>query len=521
MADHGKEGDEEEPSREALVREVEDLRSQLGAIHDRAAQLNALISNVPGMVYRCRNVPEFSMIFLDGPVEDLTGYSREEFLDPDGSVGYGDLIHPEDRDLVWTGVQGAIQSREDFEFEYRIVTAEGGERWVWERGRLIGIDAQGAELLEGLIVDITQRKEAELSLRRRNDFINAILENLPIGLGVNNMQNGRVVYVNPEFSRVYGWPAEDLPDVECFFNKVYSDPEARERIRGRVMSDIRSGNPDRMLWEGVEVTCKDGSRRLVTAKNIPIPGQNLMISTVWDTTPLVRAQNELKEKIDLLRELTLHQESVREEEKLSIAREIHDVIGQSLTGAYLDLTALEEALEEGEGERALEKLAETKEFLQEIQRDSQNLATDLRPDMLDLLGLEPTLDFYLPRAAQRAGMDWTLEAEIEEDDLPPEVSLTSYRLIQEAVTNAIRHSGGSHIHVSLESHQDKLMIAVRDNGRGIRDEEARNPHSWGLVGMRERLLGLGGILEIQRVPEGGTLLRMVIPLRSPLQSPRA
>ncbi len=506
-------------SREELAREVQDLRNQLGSLHERATQLNALISNVPGMVYRCRNVPDYPMVYLDGRVEDLTGYRQEDLLDQNGLIRYGDLIHPEDQGMVWEGVQKGVEEREDFEFEYRIVTLGGDERWVWERGRLIGMDADGTELLEGLIVDITQRKEAELALRTRRDFIYTVLENLPIGLGVNRMDDGKVLYVNPEFCRVYGWPEEDLPDVDSFFERVYPDPEKRRALQDQIMADIRSGNPERMRWEGAEVTWKDGSRHLVTAQNIPIPAQNLMISTAWDTTALIRTQLELREKVDLLRELTLHQESVREEEKLSIAREIHDVIGQSLTGAHLELTTLEEALESGKDLDVIGKIQEIQEFLQEILESSQNLATDLRPDMIDLMGLEATLNYYLPRAVKRAGLEWDLDVKLREEELDPQVSLTAYRLIQESVTNAIRHSGASRIHVILEAQQSKLLGTVRDNGRGITEAEANHPQAWGLVGMRERLLGLGGLLEIQGVPGKGTTVRMVIPLRSPTNTP--
>jgi len=510
---------EEEESREALLREVKELRDQLGALHERASQINALISNVPGMVYRCRNLPDYPMVFLDGRVEELTGFSPTDLLDEDVPVRYGDIIHPDDQDLVWSGVQDGVEDREDFEFEYRIVTAEGEEHWVWERGRLAGLDTDGVELLEGLIVDITKRKEAELRLLERNQFINTILKNLPIGLGVNTMDEGKVIYINPEFSRVYGWSSDELRDVDTFFRKVYPDPNHRLMIRARVLSDIQSGDPERMRWEGVEVTRQDGEKRLVTAKNIPIPEQNLMISTVWDTTALARTRRELSEKIDLLRELTEHMESVREKEKLSISREVHDVIGQALTAAHLDLSEIEEEVED---EALATGIRKVMEFLKDTLENSQNLARDLRPDMLDLLGLGPTLEYYLPRAAKRVGMESELWFDVPDKRLDPDVSLTVYRLIQEAVTNAVRHAEASRVQVSVEVSGDKLLIAVEDDGKGIRDEEARNPQSWGLVGMRERLLGLGGILEIRGRPGEGTVVRMMIPLRrGPPHSSRA
>ncbi len=132
--------------------------------------------------------------------------------------------------------------------------------------------------------EIEIRAKAEDHLAERNTFIETILDNLPIGLAVNYIDEGRAVYMNRRFQEIYGWPEEILTDIARFFEHVYPDPEYRAQITGRVMEDIASGDPARMHWEDIRISRQDGSTAVVSATNIPIHEQNFMISTVEDVT---------------------------------------------------------------------------------------------------------------------------------------------------------------------------------------------------------------------------------------------
>ena len=150
--------------------------------------------------------------------------------------------------------------------------------------------------------DITERKQSEAKrkkmeeeLIKRNQFIETILDNLPIGLAVNYIDEGKSTYINKKFQEIYGWPEEELADIESFFQNVYPDPQYRDKIRQQVLRDIQSGDPDRMVWEGVKVTAKNGMEKIVSAKNIPLFEQNLMISTVQDITERQTLQAQLQQ----------------------------------------------------------------------------------------------------------------------------------------------------------------------------------------------------------------------------------
>ena len=154
------------------------------------------------------------------------------------------------------------------------------------------------ELAKDLALGLEKIRKRE-ELRRRNEFIETVLDNLPIGLAVNDPRQS-FQYMNRKFEETYGWPRTVISDVEEFFQRVYPDPDYRRQIQQRVMSDIASGDPKRMVWEAIPVTHQNGERRFVSAINIPLPEQGLMISTVWDVTARHQAEEEAALKARLL-----------------------------------------------------------------------------------------------------------------------------------------------------------------------------------------------------------------------------
>ncbi len=133
--------------------------------------------------------------------------------------------------------------------------------------------------------------------------IKPILEKLPIGFALNTIDDGITRYVNEKFHEIYGWPEEDLATVDMFFENVFPDPVYREKFKAEVFADMESGDPDRMIWEDMPITTKSGEQRFATAYNITLIEQNLMISTVQDTTVRKSAEDELKQHKERLEDL--------------------------------------------------------------------------------------------------------------------------------------------------------------------------------------------------------------------------
>ena len=159
---------------------------------------------------------------------------------------------------------------------------------------------RGANAVVGVGKDITESKQSEVNRKKiaeellsRNQFIETILDNLPIGLAVYYLDEGEATYINKKFEEIYGWPKDALKNVEAFFQSVFPDTLYREQLRKQFIEDIQSGDPDRMVWKWIEVARKDGGKGIVTARNIPLYEQNLMISTVVDNTESKKLRDRL------------------------------------------------------------------------------------------------------------------------------------------------------------------------------------------------------------------------------------
>ncbi|MBN1379364.1 MAG: PAS domain S-box protein [Gammaproteobacteria bacterium] len=237
------------------------------------------------------------VIWSDG-MFDLLGYDKSESINIDNVNTQ--IHHPDDLERVTKWLSDSITSSTTklVPNEYRLIRKDGAVITVHTEGN---IEYQNGKpvVIFGMVQDITDRKLAETQqaaiqqeLINRNHFIETILEYLPIGLGVNDIDSGEVTYLNRKFEEIYGWPKSDIPNVADFFNKVYPDPIKREVLKERIMGDISSGDTERMAWEDLEITTKTNEKKIVSAKNIPISDQNLMISTVQDVTARKQIEKE-------------------------------------------------------------------------------------------------------------------------------------------------------------------------------------------------------------------------------------
>ena len=233
-----------------------------------------------------------------------------------------------------------------------------------------------------------------------------------------------------------------------------------------------------------------------------------------DVTDRTLAAAELEQSRAELRALAARLQTTREEERTRIAREIHDELGQALTALKLDLAWLEKRLPRSDsgafrlGDQSLTaRIDETMEIVRRI-------ATELRPSVLDQLGLEAAVEWLVQESAKRSGITVTLQAE-EFPRLPDEVASHAFRIIQEALTNVTRHSKATRVNVTVRHLGTAIILVVEDNGVGIMPQSLSGLQSLGLVGMRERAVACGGTLMVRGQPGEGTAIVVTIPVAAP------
>jgi signal transduction histidine kinase len=225
-----------------------------------------------------------------------------------------------------------------------------------------------------------------------------------------------------------------------------------------------------------------------------------------------RAEEQLRQSHEQLRALSVYLQSVREEERTRIAREVHDELGQALTSCKLDLSWIVSRLPREETP-LLEKAKALIAHMDSTIRTVRRISSELRPGVLDHLGLAAALEWQANEFQNRTGIKCDVHATIHEPLPDPNLSTTFFRIFQETLTNIIRHAGATEVAVELKESDSQITLEVDDNGRGIAQQEISNTKSMGLLGMRERAALLGGVFKIGRLGPGkGTRVRVSIPV---------
>ena len=229
-----------------------------------------------------------------------------------------------------------------------------------------------------------------------------------------------------------------------------------------------------------------------------------------DITNRRQEENELLRSRQELRDLTARLQAVREEERTYIAREVHDELGQALTGLKIDLAWLKSRVADRPGlaERVQSVIVRIDGAMDTVRR----IATDLRPSVLDDLGLVAAVEWQTQEFERSTGITARLDVQAMHSELNDKCATTVFRILQETLTNVARHARATGVHISLRVSAEVLALEVRDNGRGISGSERVSPRSLGLVGIRERAIACGGQLVIRGVRAQGTTVSVSIPL---------
>jgi signal transduction histidine kinase len=224
-----------------------------------------------------------------------------------------------------------------------------------------------------------------------------------------------------------------------------------------------------------------------------------------------KAEVRLRKSLDQLRELSGYLQSVREDERIRISRQVHDELGQALTGLKMDLSWLAKRVPK-EGKPILDKIQAMSGNIDSTIQTVRRISTELRPGILDDLGLVAAIEWQSQEFQQRTGIKCLVSNDVSETILDEDLNTAFFRIFQETLTNVIRHANASKVDVRLEKQGNALLMVVADNGRGITEGEISNTQSIGLLGMQERAALLGGEVTFAGAPGQGTIVKVQIPL---------
>lgn len=474
----------------------------------------SFVQNFQGIAYQ--GTLDFVTIFSHGAVEQITGYREQDFLS--GSPRWDEIIHPDDVPGFHEGIE-QIRSVPSYAHErtYRIIRKDGQVRWVREFIQNICGSTGRPIAVQGIIYDVTSIKQAEESLRKSNERYRLLAENVIDVIWALD-KNFRYTYISPSVEKMRGYTVEEamnLPLDKMFSAGSYNrmmELFAQERAQYE-----QEGIPerDRSATFEAELLRKDGSRIWVevTAGYIfdSAGKPSGFVGITRDVTERKRAESELKISREKLRNLHQHSEDVRESERARVAREIHDELGQVLTALKMDLSFLAKKLPP-ELEALHTKTTLMLKFVDMTIQSVKRITMDLRPGLLDHLGLVAAIEWQADEFQSRTGIRYTLTVDPEDIVISPDRATCIFRIFQETLTNITRHARATEVKVSLIEKDGILELSVCDNGVGISREQIDDPKSFGLMGIKERAYFSGGQASISGEKGTGTTVTVSIPL---------
>jgi len=358
--------------------------------------------------------------------------------------------------------------------------------------------------LLGFIRQVNERQQTQKALREAENRYRLLAENVADVIWTANIADSRITYVSPSVLQLTGYTSEEI--MTKALEEILT-PEHLASVK-EIFAEARSTNDTTSpQTEEGEVIRKDGSKVWVETRWQIMPAPDgppaYLLGASRDTTERKRVEEEL-------RQLSHKLVQMQEEERRAVAAELHDQVGQSLTGLKLLLARAARS----HSESISPLLEEANSVVSDLMTRVRNLSLDLRPAMLDDIGLLPALLWLFERYTSQTQVKVNFEHSGLNQPFPPATRTAIYRIVQEALTNVSRHAGVNEATVRAWVSSDSLSVQIEDLGKGFNPDEI-GPASSGLVGMQERAHLLGGKLTIETTPGAGTRVTAEFPLPKP------
>jgi PAS domain S-box-containing protein len=483
------------------IQDITERKQAETALAERERLLRTIIEAEPECVKRLApdgtlldmNAAGLAMIEADS-LDEVRGQSVCPLVTPEYRNTFENLIR-----RVSQGESGML--------EFEIVGLKGTRRWLETHS--VPLRSEGNEVLSVLSItrDITERKQAEQAHRESEARLQAILDNSPTMIFLKDTE-GRYLLKNREFVKLAHRPGEEIigkTDAELF------SPEQAAAFRANDCKVLESG----VAMEFEEVALHDDGPHISLVHKFPLRDEKGTMyavgGIVMDITGRKRAEVQVRDTLAQLHALASHLQSIREKERARIAREVHDELGQALTGLQLGLSWVAGKLTP-EQRQVQQRVTALSALVDTTTQAVRRISTALRPSVLDDLGLIAALEWLASEFTSNTGIRCEFVSGVDAVELNPSTSTAIFRIAQETLTNVIRHAEATTVAITLRKMGLVLVLLVQDNGKGIDDNKISDPRSLGLLGMRERARMCGGDVSFSGHPGRGTTVTLQIPL---------
>ncbi len=498
-------GPDKAPAVEDLQQRVAELEALLAenevALQESEARFKIMTENMSDMI-RLTDVNGVN-IFASPSHKKHLGYSPEERT----GRSMMEFIHPDDLERVLKVFYNSVANRIPGKAEYRFRHADGHYLWLETIGDVIYDEAGNVKGGIFCSRNITDRKRAEDAARQSEDRFTKAFHSMPAPTMMSTIEEGRYIDVNDSCLSMLGYSREEMTGEIPGILFIWADPGNRPPLIKKL---LKHGS---LRDELICLRTKKGDIRSVlwSAELIQFQGRQVILSLIQDITERERMAKELQESREQLRALAANLESLREEERTSLSREIHDEFGQSLTGLKMDLAWLTRRLPKDQ-DQLIDKAKSMQKTIDDNINLIRNIATRLRPGILDDFGLLAAMEWQAADFDHRTGIQCRVTSNVKVIGLNGDKASSLFRVFQEALTNVARHSQATKVDVDLKQGRHKLTMKIHDNGIGLDEKKLNGRKSLGILGIRERITLLHGEFIIQGVPGEGTTITISIPV---------
>ena len=477
-------------------------REGTAALERSVEHLRLVATHADETIYRLRIRPHRHLEYVSPGAERMIGLSPDSVRTaPIRTIA---RLHPEDRRRLRAAIAAAPDPANRVLLRWQLPD----HRTVWTEHRHLPVfdEAGNVVAIDGVARDVTRQRRLEQERDAQIAMLNGLIAHMSDGVFAETADN-QVAVVNAAFLRIFDLPATagsgaSSPMVRRLVCEQLVDSEACCPLGG---DDLPSG----------ELRLKDG--RVVEQQQFSVPLGDAPEIRVWqfrDITGRKKEEEELRTSRHRLRNLSAHLEAAREEERRTLARTLHDEVGQLLTGIRLEVTGAVERFRQAGSPSSfpvVDRLQAAIGLIDLSVASVQRVASALRPPILDHLELVSAIRWEAALFRRRTGIRCRVAAGPLNIDNRSPVTVRPRSLL-EALTNVARHANAGTVWIFFRQRRDSLVMEVRDNGKGIPQHVLSSPGSMGLLGMRERALAAGGELRISRRPAGGTSVVVTLPL---------
>jgi PAS domain S-box-containing protein len=461
-------------------------------------RFRALIeNNDEAMLLRDEN---FSLVYCSPASKRILGYDDREILERDFDMS----VHPEDL--------GKIQDAKKELLQKPGVIIPVTFRKKHRAGKYIQVEGVMTNMLhnenvKGIIFnfrDVTERKNFEDQQALFVSIVNSSEDAI-----ISQSLDGVITTWNKGAEKLFGYSSNEAIGKHI----PMLLPADRLNEDFEIIEKIKAG--ESVEHYETERVKKDGNRIFISLTVSPIKNTNGVIvgasKIAGDITQQKEAEEKLQHSYKSLRELASHLQNIREEERIKIARDVHDELGQRLTRLKMDFSWLikKHAVEDKMIE---EKVNEMVRLIEETIISVRRISANLRPNILADLGLVSALQWHSAEVEKRFGIKVNFVSEFDEVEVPVATATGLFRIYQEALTNAVRHANAQRVNSTLRKINDEVILQIQDDGRGIDMNNDLKKKSFGLLGIKERAFVMGGKYELKSYPGEGTNIFVSVPV---------